>query len=347
MPGIDLTSQRWSSFRLRSFSACAFHGAGCVLLLACATCWPLPLSAAEAVGDSTVIKGTPGLVAFWDFGEEAGQQRMSKGSKAEHVLEEVSGPISRIEGGSYSGYSAHFDGKRYFRVPREKLGDLNICGPKAQVSMFAVVRLDEMKRGVTIAGIWSEGKGAHDDTGTRQYSMLLNMPAYGGGRQLTPHISSEGGVTRRKDGSKFPWCCDFAASRSQVPVGEWVTLGFTYDGRYIRAYFNGVLEEREIEPKKDRRDDRYFIREGPHGGSRGMNPYFHGRGIFCYDPELHAKTKPGGGADFTVGARYAVGSFTGEALRGRLAGLAVFNRALSDEEMSQFHKSANLRELNH
>lgn len=302
-------------------------------------------TAAEPVGDAHVIEKTPGLVAFWTFREEKGKQRISQGTKHKHALAEVNGPIPRVDGGSFSGYSVQFDGKHYFRIPYEELHDLNICGPDAQVSMFAVVRLDEMKRGVTIAGIWSEGKGAHDDTGTRQYAMLLNMPTYGGPRQLTPHISSEGGVTRREDGSKFPWCCDYAASRSEVPVGTWVTLGFTYDGKYIRAYFNGVLEQRDLDPQKDRRTDPYFTKEGPNGGDRGMNPYYHGRGIFCYDPERHAESKPGGGADFTVGARYAVGSFLGEALKGRLSGLAVFDRALTDAEMQQLHDAANIGQL--
>ena len=309
-------------------------------------CLTQAAAAAEPSGDAAAVKATPGLVAFWTFGEEAWRPRPSQGTGREHLLQEVGGRITRVDGGSYSGSSAHFDGRCYLRIPRAKLADLNICGPQAQVSMVAVVRLDEMKRGVTIAGIWSEGKGANDDTGTRQYSMLLNMPAYGGARQLTPHISNEGGVTRRADGSKFPWCCDFAAGRSQAPVGEWVTLGFTYDAEYIRAYYNGVLEERPLVAEQDRRDDPYFTREGPGGGSRGMNPYYHGRGILCYDAKLHAESKPGGGADFTVGARYAVGSFTREALRGRLAGLAVFDRALTDREMQQLHASAAVDKLN-
>ena len=76
-----------------------------------------------------------------------------------------------------------------------------------------------------------------------------------------------------------------------------------------------------------------------------MNPHFHGRGIFRYDPARHAQTKPGGGADFTVGARYALGGMLREALRARLAGLAVFDRALDDAEMRRLHQAANLSAL--
>jgi hypothetical protein len=296
--------------------------------------------AAEPVGSPEVVKETRGLVAFWTFGEEPGKPRLSIGTEDKFPLLEVGGPIGRVDGGPFSGYAADLNGKQYFKIPYAETGKLNISGSDAQVSMFAAVRIVNLKQSRTIAGMWSEGKGANDDTGTRQYALLMNMPTYGGPRQLTPHISSEGGVTRRADGSAFPWCCDYAASKSEVPEEEWCTLGFTYDGKYIRAYVNGVCEERKLDPAKDKRTDRYFTSEGPDGHDRGMNPYYHGRGIFRYDPAKHAQTKPDGGADFTVGARYAVGSFLKEATIGRFGGLAVFNVALTDEEMKKLHEAA-------
>ena len=302
--------------------------------------------AVKPVGDAETVITTPGLVAFWTFGEAPGEPRLSVGTEDKFPLQEVHGPIARVEGGSFSGYTAEFNGKQYLKLPYADTGALNISGPDAQVSMFAVVRIIDLKQSRTIAGMWSEGKGANDDTGTRQYSLLMNMPTYGGPRQLTPHISSEGGVTRRADGSAFPWCCDYAASKSEVPEEEWCTLGFTYDSKYISAYINGVLEDRPLDAKKDKRTDPYFTKEGPNGGDRGMNPYYHGRGIFAYDPEKHAKTKPDGGADFTVGARYAVGSFFREATKGRFGGLAVFDRALTKNEMKKLHDAANVEALN-
>lgn len=300
----------------------------------------------KATGNSIVIRKMPGLVAFWTFGEDTGQPRISSGTKQKHALQEVGGPIARVEGGPFSGYSAELNGHQYFRIPYAQTGDLNISGKNAQVSMFAVVRIVDLKQSRTIAGMWSEGKGANDDTGSRQYALLMNMPTYGGPLQLTPHISSEGGVTRRADGSAFPWCADYAASVSKVPEEEWCTLGFTYDGQYIRAYINGVMEPRALDPVKDKRADAYFTSEGPNGKDRGMNPYYHGRGIFRYDPKLHAITKPDGGADFTVGARYAVGSMLREATKGKFGGLAVFSRALTDAEMKRLHEAANIPALN-
>jgi len=302
-------------------------------------------SAAQPTGDTTVVTEIPGLVAFWTFGEEAGQPRVSTGTPQQHALQEVNGPIARVEGGPFSGYSAQLNGKQWFQIDHEHLGDLNISGPDAQVTMFAVVNIDDVEHSRTIAGIWSEGKGAHDDSGTRQYAMLLHMPAYGGARRLTPHISAEGGVTRRKDGSALPWNADYASPVSELPEKRWVTLGFTYDGKYIRAYQNGVLEPRKLDPERDNRTDRYFTQEGPDGGDRGMNPYYHGRGIFRYDPEKHAKTKMAP-SPFTVGARHAEGQMLIDAFRGRMGGLAVFNRALSDEEMMRLHEAANIDALN-
>jgi hypothetical protein len=304
------------------------------------------LEAAEPTGNRRVVEQMPGLVAFWTFGEEAGQPRVSSGTKETLPLQEVGGPIARVAGGPFSGYTVELNGKQYFKIPYAETGALNISGPDAQVSMFAVVRLVNLRQSRTIAGMWSEGKGANDDSGTRQYALLMNMPAYGGPRQLVPHISSEGGVTRRADGSAFPWCADYAATRSEVPEEEWCTLGFTYDGKYIRAYLNGVMEERPLDPAKDKRTDRYFTQEGPGGKDRGMNPYYHGRGIFRYDAAKHATTKPGGGSDFTVGARYAVGSMLKEATIGKFGGLAVFNRALTDAEMKHLHDAANIPALN-
>lgn len=295
-------------------------------------------------GDRRTVEAMPGLVAFWTFGEEAGQPRASTGTRYPHPLIEVGGPVARITGGPFSGYAAELNGKQFLKIPYSETRDLNISGAEASVSMFAVVRLVDLRVSRTVAGMWSEGKGHGDDSGTRQYAMLLNMPTYGGPRRLVPHISSEGGVTRRADGSAFPWCGDYAVSEHEVPEETWVTLGFTYDGKWLSAYINGVLDRAELDPVKHKRTDRYYTQEGPNGGSRGLNPYYHGRGIFTYDPAQHAESKPMGGSDFIVGARYAVGSLfaEGKATIGRFGGLAVFNRALSEAEMKRLHDAAGI-----
>lgn len=308
------------------------------LIAACSALAVGPALAAEPPGDVRAVTDTPGLVAFWTFGEEAGQPRRSTGTQHPHPLTEVEGPIARVPGGCFSGYAAQFNGRQCFRIPHAELGDLNICGPRAEVSMFAVVRF---AKGKTIAGIWSEGRGHGDDSGTRQYAMLLDMPTYGGPNKLTPHISAEGGVTYRADGTKFPWCADYAAGKTPLPRNQWVTLAFTYDGAWIKAYVNGQLDAQDFDAVAQKRTDPYFTQEGPGGGPRGINPYYHGRGIFCFDPARHAATKipP---SDFTVGSRQAVGKPMAEALEGHMAGLAVFRRALTDAEVDRLHRATGL-----
>jgi len=298
------------------------------------------VAAGAPVGDPSVVQNMPGLVAFWTFGEAPGQARQSTTAEA-YPLSEVNGPIPRVEGGPYSGYSMELNGTNYLELAHEQLGALNISGPTAQVSMFAVVKIYDVEHSRTIAGIWSEGKGWMDDSGTRQYALLAHMPAYGGARRLTPHISSEGGMTRRADGTPLDWNADYAAPVSDLRENEWITVGFTYDSQYIRAYVNGVMEERKLEPVADNRNDPYFTQEGPNGGDRGMNPYYHGRGIYTYDPNDPTKMGP---SPFTVGARHAEGQMLIDAFRGLFGGLAVFDRALTDEEMLALHYSSGIPE---
>lgn len=307
----------------------------------------LPLFAGNPTGNPELVETMPGLVAFWKFSEPETEPRVSTATANPHPLRAVGPPVERIQGGPYSGYSAKLSGKNYFHIPYAETRDLNISGPEAEVTMFAVVKIRDLEKSRTIAGMWSEGKGSGDDSGTRQYAMLLNMPSYGGPDRLVPHISSEGGVTRRADGSTFPWCADYAVSKDPVPTDEWCTLAFTYDSRYLSAYVNGRLDAHELDPVKHNRQDDYFLKEGPGGNSRGINPYYHGRGIFAYDPEVHPETKPMGGSDFMIGVRYAIGSLfaEGSASLLTLGGLAVFDRALDEDEIMALHESANIGAL--
>jgi hypothetical protein len=298
----------------------------------------------EPFGDPAIPASIPGLVAFWDFAEPADETRVSRGTAHAHPLT-VAGPqVERVPGGPYSGWSARLNGSNYLYIPYQDTADLNISGPDAEVSMFAVVQVFDLQKSRTIAGMWSEGLGANDDSGTRQYAMLLNMPTYGGPNRLVPHISSEGGVTRRADGTAFPWCADYAVSRDPVPTGVWVTLAFTYDSQHLSAYINGELAPHPLDPVVHQRNDRYFLTEGPGGADRGINPYYHGRGIFTYDPVTHAASKPRGGSDFIIGARFAGGTFNHEGSFSilTLGGLAVYDRALSAAEIAELHESANL-----
>ncbi|MEM6391730.1 MAG: hypothetical protein AAF797_03065 [Planctomycetota bacterium] len=286
-----------------------------------------------------------GLVACWTFSEPPGTPRRSVAGRGRFDLFEVGGAVPRIDGAPIGGHAVRFDAGSHLQIAHEKTGALNMAGPNATLSIFAVVRIDSYDlRGGTVAGMWNEGLGQGDDSGKRQYALLLDMPWYGGPKRVTPHVSSEGGATRRSDGSMLPWCADYAATRAPYPVGRWCSVGMTYDARYISAYVNGVAEPWRDDEATDKRDDPYFTSEGPNGGDRGMNPYYHGRGVFRYDPAQHTASKPGGGSPFVVGAREVRGKAGSEPLGGALAALAVFDRTLSGEQMHTLH-TASLSEL--
>lgn len=276
-----------------------------------------------------------GLVGFWTFGEPAGEDRVSRFTPTAHRLRETHGEVPRIA--HSSGHAAVFNqGGGYLRIPYEQTDDLNIAGPDAAFSIFAVVRLNaDDARGGTVVGMWSEGLGPGDDSGVRQYALLLDMPAYGGPKRVTPHVSSEGGATRRADGSMLPWCVDYAATAERYPLGRWCSVACTYDSNWLTAFLDGKATPRDTSPQKDFRDDPYFLSEGPDGGDRGVNPYFHGRGIYRHD--CAAKNREG--SPLVVGAREVRGKQGSEPLNGELAQLAIYNRCLSAAEMQQLHQS--------
>ncbi|MEM9753751.1 MAG: hypothetical protein AAF916_10245 [Planctomycetota bacterium] len=305
------------------------------------------LAADLGSASASTIETTPGLVGFWDFSQAADEVRTSVGTPNAHALDVVGDPIGYNADAPLGG-AAVLDGSQFFSIPYAQTADLNISGAGAEVSMLAFLKLDELEGGTTVAGMWYEGSGANDDSGSRQYSLLMNIGPNVGRGKVTPHISSEGGVTRREDGSGLPWNLDYAASAQTIEVDRWMSVGFTYDGEILKAFYNGVFEENPGNPDNpslDGRNDPYFF-EAPGDEYRGLNPYYHGRGIFEYDPAIHSDSKPQGGADFTIGSRFAVGSALKESMVGQIGGLAVFDRALTQSEMLALHDSANLAAFN-
>jgi hypothetical protein len=129
----------------------------------------------------------------------------------------------------------------------------------------------------------------------RQYCLFLNLRLFDSADQVCGHVSALGGATPGQQ-----WCTDASIGSDTVAYGEWSFIAFTYDGEFIRSYLNGEMDER-----KDR------------------NPYFYDQGIF-----------DGGknGSGFTVGAVDRLGEM-GNYFTGLISGLAVFNRALSAEEI--------------
>lgn len=131
----------------------------------------------------------------------------------------------------------------------------------------------------------------------RQYCLFLDLPIWDSGDQVGAHVSSHGGPT-----PGHPYCMDAAIGATKIPFDEWRCVGFTYDGETARAYLDGVLDVRE-----------------------GRNPFHYPVGLFDGGTD---------GADFTVAAVSRSGE-PGNFFRGVMRGLAVFNRALTEDEMRQ------------
>jgi len=250
------------------------------------------------------IKSTSGLIALWDFKEEAGKARKAIG-KGKFPLEEQKGAIPRMNDGPLSGYSALFRDSAFLRLPNSKTGKLNIYGKTQGVTVMAWVKW-EGKTGF-VGGMWNE----YASGGKRQYGLFVSLPHYNGGDQVCGHISYTGKPT-----PPFPYSIDYSASKQTVRKEEWQFVAFTYDGQYIRSYLNGEFATREPELINHTNGFPGY----PEGMMHSKNPYFYPDGM------------GNNGSDFTVGA-VLLARGMGNYFRGQIGGLAVFDRALSAEEI--------------
>jgi len=250
------------------------------------------------------IKSTSGLVALWDFRENAGKARKAFG-KGKFLLTEHKGRLLRVEEGPLSGYSALFRDSAFLRLPNSKTGKLNIYGKNRGVTVMAWVKW-EGQTGF-VGGMWNE----YASGGKRQYGLFMSLPHYNGGDQVCGHISYTGKPT-----PPFPYSIDYSASKQTVEKGQWQFVAFTYDGEYIRSYLNGEFETREPEPINHTKGFAGF----PDGITHSKNPYYFPDGM------------GNNGSDFTVGA-VLLARGMGNYFRGQIGGLAVFDRALSVEEI--------------
>jgi hypothetical protein len=252
------------------------------------------------------IKSTSGLVALWDFKEDTGKTRKAYG-KGKYPLKEQKGLVPRVDEGPLSGYSALFRDSAFLCLPNSKSGKLNIYGKNQSVTVMAWVKW-EGKTGF-VGGMWNE----YASGGKRQYGLFVSLPYYNGGDQVCGHISYTGKPT-----PPFPYSIDYSANKQKVEKGQWQFIAFTYDGKYIRSYLNGEFEPREPELI----DHTKGFSEYPEGITRSKNPYYFPDGM------------GNNGSDFTVGA-VLLSRGMGNYFRGQIGGLAVFDRALSGEEIGR------------
>ncbi|MFN8240256.1 MAG: LamG-like jellyroll fold domain-containing protein [Bacteroidales bacterium] len=251
------------------------------------------------------IASIDGLVSLWTFSEKPGEERKATG-KGEFPLKETNGNVTRVNEGPLSGYSIALDGIAYLSLDHRATGQLNIHGEKAEVTVVAWIKWTGEQTGF-VGGMWNE----YQDGGKRQYGLFVSLPHYNGKDQVCGHVSKTGKPT-----PPFPYSIDYSASRQKVPENEWCTVAFTYDGKYIRSYLNGVFEAREPELISNT------------GGFAGYR-----QGLVCSkNPYYFPDGMGNNGSDFTVGA-VLLKSGMGNFFKGLIGGLAVFDRVLSEDEL--------------
>lgn len=233
----------------------------------------------------------PNLVAFWNFKEKPGQNRVAKGPNA-YALQEMNGPVEIIPEGVFGTHAAFLKTGQWFKLPRKECEALNIHGKQAQVTVVAWVKRAQKDhiQCEAIAGMWNETDKK------RQYCLFLNLGIWDSANQVCGHVSGVGGPT-----AGYKYCMDASIGATPVKYGEWECVAFSYDGKQVKSYLNGKLD---VRPER--------------------NPYSYEEGLFDGGED---------GADFTVGAVYRSGEM-GNWFTGAIGGLAVYDRALTDNELS-------------
>jgi hypothetical protein len=268
----------------------------------------------------------PNLLTFWDFQEDAGSNRVSAG-KYEYALEEMNGSIKRVKDGVFGPYSADFKMGQWFRIKHSEAPGLDIHGISKQVSMVAWIKRESNANWQFIAGMWDEGslefigksQGVGKGAPARQYAIFISgtwqndyttYERIKAEHQAHGYISSLGGAT--------PDCMaafDYATGGTHLKKNRWYMIAYTYDGEAIKVYVDGKLDYNET-----------------------YNPFLFNGSIFDGGEK---------GSDFTVAQRhvpgwpsYPEGTNTKDiGFDGRIAGLAVYDRALSQDEINKLYNS--------
>lgn len=129
----------------------------------------------------------------------------------------------------------------------------------------------------------------------RQYGLFLNIGVWQQHDQVCGHLSNTGGPT-----PGYQYCIDGPVGATPVSLDMWSVVGMSYDGYSGYAWLNGSLDFRP-----------------------GLNPYPMAGGLFNGGEN---------GSDFTLGAVDRSGVI-GNFFTGKIAGIAVYHRALTPAEI--------------
>jgi len=207
----------------------------------------------------------------------------------------MGGPILQTSGGPFGKFSVQLRTGQWFYIPRGEFQSLDFHGEDACLTVVAWLKRESQSQWQAVAGVWNETEGQ------RQYCLFLNAASRTDARSMTREPCRDfvhghvSDVGGNSAGQKA--CITYSTSPLAVPVNEWRMVAMTFDGRQSRAYVDGRCQSDE-----------------------GRNPFPLVNGLFH------------GNADFTVGAVDRHGEI-GNFLNGTLSGLAIYSRALAEDEL--------------
>ena len=193
----------------------------------------------------------PGLLAFWDFQEPAGADRVSVG-RYQYPLAERNGPIARVEDGVFGPYAVDFALGQWMILPHAEAPGLDLHGEDQQVSMVAWVKRQSDRHWQYIGGMWNERDHA------RQYALFMSgawqtdWTTYERVRADNPamgYVSPLGGAT-----PGHPFALRLRHRRHADPAGP-----LDDDRLYVRRRMDprvrerGTGRERQLQPVQVRR----------------------------------------------------------------------------------------------
>jgi hypothetical protein len=265
------------------------------------------------VGQYPSLVAMSGLVALWDFDEDTGAAKVNKIGFPYALRDAGSANCARDSAspaGPMSGFFATMNGStNYLRLEPGLMGKLNLGLQGNACTIVGLVYIASAPGLEFIAGVWGE----NNNDPRRQYGLFYNDTVYGAGGNVVGHISKTGDKS-----PGLPYSRDLASSKSQVELSRWCVMAMTYDGTNIRAYIDSRWEPQPT----------YTEPGAPNGEglTYSKNPYAFAAGL-----------NTGKLAEFTVGANRLTSGWTNN-LNGRIGGLAVFNRALSQAELMRVQR---------
>lgn len=259
----------------------------------------------EATSQYQSLASTPGLIAFWDFSEPRAPFVSKAGRGRLALVQGAGSKVTKGTGGPLAN-SLVFNGTSdYLRIAPEDVGVLNI-GKRGGNEVTVIAWTKRNSGTFFVAGLWQEDKADP----RRQYGLFESLPMYGGAHKSCMHVSKTGGSS-----PGLPYSRDYSANgyTDAGRLGGWIAG--TYDGEVARSYIEGRFEPYE----------NYTEPAAPNGQglTYDKNPYAFPLGLNSVDCE------------FTVGAVKLTHGYSNFA-NGEIACLAVFDKALSQEEIAEF-----------